>query len=667
MRGRGGAWRRRGNIVATLLVVIVLLASFYVVQRTYFSAEKVPLLGTSKAGAIGDIQDLLEKAVRKWLSQGMVDHDLACNGVYSFTDDDLLQELRVIIADNLVGYSVPGGALTIGQLGNVSFRGPNALEVSLGNTTFVYNESSIYAESEFRNRYVVMTRAKLFRDVVDQWLTCDAGNLSGALSDAFGDCFWGKLSTKCQANGEAMPAIIGPDDWNIVYRSNATQEQVALGVERAVATLNSYFAGEASCGQPLITKPSGITCSFTLTDISVDNKYVDFGSTMRPPIGLNDDLRSIPLTPIKTALNDTVLGCDRSPERIATPNVTSVELSRQYLEDHYKSKYNIGKPPVGRFAAVASQRTAKFTVKARCTDPQSALLGMPVEYTFTFRYGLKAVCDMPQKMIPTGGACGGACGYHPNCPACQTLSPHGDTSALCEQMLQKIKEENPDADIVALRNDMCGANAAITVCCGGAGLAEGAYGKEAWNSACCGPLDCDSVQGDCFKYKCDPSLAPDQSGWGGKEEAQAQCVRTGEVKVGDKRVCPTCKACNAAGECDADPSQADVVCQTPPNWCYVKTCGADASCSVQKNLPDGTWCGSNYNECTSGTCQSGDCKPPTGRSCSETHECQTCKGTCQGWTCDAPSCTSIPGCGNPPPPHNGSCCGPDGNICPCPP
>lgn len=420
---------RRG-VVAEILVIIVLLASVAIVVMTFQGKEPVTSVQKETLASLSDVQDLLARAVLRWLQESPVDDLVACNGVYQGIADpeDLEASLEPYVEHVLSEAQTPdGGSVTVtpGVIGGLAFDGYDGLTITLTDGTIIYQDESIYAADLYDQEYFFNIRLPLVLDVLQDWLACDAGNLSVMLAQEFGPhCFWGKKNPTFPGCPEPIQYNVGQVDKDVMLSFAVDEEDVARAVQRSLEELSRFFSGETSCLMDPLPEDAGIQCSYSFDDLEYFNLMTPYSSPMLPvnrqEIGgvyygdpgfeyaqfMQDDERVYSLPPNVTfsAYTDEELECPSGAKDPALMGITYTPFID--WEDQYDVA--LGQPMVAAEPVlyINTTRGARFTLRVTCRDDRVSLLGQSVQYSFRLRYGLKQQCG-PNKQIRGTVACGG--------------------------------------------------------------------------------------------------------------------------------------------------------------------------------------------------------------------------------------------------------------------
>lgn len=401
---------KRG-VVGELLVVVALLASVFILVSTFSDIGDVPNVPKESLDALRDTKTLLSQALLSWLQEGVTDEPLMCNGLYPVNESIMISSLQPYIDERLDAAVPTDASLSViaGELSGISFE-ESALRITLANGSVIYDDGTVYSEDLFDKEYLFNVRLMLALGIVQDWARCDAGNLSEKLQDQFGRaCFFGKKNPDYgDASGNSCSGEtyrVTEADRDYMLRQAVTTEQVAAAAGLAVDELNSYFAGEASCKQPVLADDTGITCSYALEEVEFDYLMAPWSSDEiviareLDYIAFNENdehVHAVAPSVYSYTYRDEQLGCMDDPMREpVTPSVSTIEyaLSNKYIDVKTGDVSAIYANPI---LYINTSRGARFTLVVTCEDTRASLLGQPLEYTFALRHGIRQHCGPPE-------------------------------------------------------------------------------------------------------------------------------------------------------------------------------------------------------------------------------------------------------------------------------
>jgi hypothetical protein len=409
--------KSRRGVIGELLVIVALLASMTLLVITFTNQQDVPNVKKESVNVLTDIHDVIARAIVDWLNADPMKQPLACNGVYTLPGIErlLTTSLEPYVTGAVNSKQFENGKLKAipGALQDVQFAGMEGLTVTLANGSIVYDDGSIYAADNFSKQYFFNVRLPLALGVVKDWLMCDAGNLSGNLAVQYGkECFYGKkdpLYPGVCANN-SRPQAITEEDRRYIFAHGISEEHVARAVQESIGELNDYFDGKSSCEQPTLSGSSGITCSYDLTELNIQNQMTPWKSDQLPGKWVNgqleymkDDIldtgafwnqdQHVYLLPADTAVapyNDAELRCDPNNRTPAHLSIGTAPIPADVpLLDVLTDPYTQQVKPV---LYVNVTRGATFALRITCKDDQASLLGQPLIYRFSIKYGVKEHC-----------------------------------------------------------------------------------------------------------------------------------------------------------------------------------------------------------------------------------------------------------------------------------
>jgi len=437
----GNARLSRRGVVGELLIIIALLASLTLLVLTFTHQNDVPNINKESITVLKDIRDVLSRAILEWLKNDPIQQPLACNGVYRLPgiNDLLTQSLTPYVQSAVADTSFEESKLTAmpGTLQSVKFAGLEGLTVTLANGTIIYNDSAIYAEDKYDKEYFFNVRIPLALKIVQDWLSCDAGNFSKHLSVAYGEaCFYGKKDVRYPGAcpGKTDKLGVTAQDRDYILAHSITEETVATAATLAVGELNKYFTSEESCKpEAKLSSNSGITCTFDVKELTATNYMTPWSSSLLPAKKSDtasgkeymkdyifdtqqfwtsqDQVYLLPGNNDVAPYTDEELACNTSDRDPVTPSINTDPLPQdEPLIDVAK-----GQMPAGFVASpilyLNITRGAKFLLNVKCKDEQASLLGQPLEYKFSIRYGVQQHCG-PPTLLNGNFMCGG-CGLKP--------------------------------------------------------------------------------------------------------------------------------------------------------------------------------------------------------------------------------------------------------------
>ena len=432
-RHNGLLFGSRIGVAGELLVVIALLASMSVIVITFTNQQEVTNINKASIGVVNNIRDVIARGIIDWLRSDPLPQTLACNGVYELDDIDslLLQTLRPFIESGIADASFGDDSVQAlpGQVASVQFAGLEGVTITLADGSIIYNDSTIYAEDNFDKEYFFNVRLPLALKVVQDWLVCDAGNLSQNLVVYYGpQCFYGKKDPNYPGGCPKKKYTVSQTDRDYILAHSITEEHIAKAATASIEELNRYFSGEETCKAPPLESNAGITCSFEVKDFQAENYMSPYSSEYLPASSsgtlldanvfdfkkfmTNDEqVYLLPSKVIATPYSDDQLGCapgDRTPVESSIPS-SGLPQETQLID------VATGEWPQGFMASpvlyLNITRGAKFLLTVKCKDEQASLLGQPLEYRFTIKYGVKEHCS-PPKMVNGNFMCSG-CGLKP--------------------------------------------------------------------------------------------------------------------------------------------------------------------------------------------------------------------------------------------------------------
>jgi hypothetical protein len=443
----------RKGVVGELLIIVVLMASVFLIVTTFTNDQDVPSVAKESLDGLRDVRAQMGRAILAWLQDGVTDETLMCNGLYPVDTSSLTNTLRPYVESELETLLPSEGVLQInpGALQSLDLEDAG-LTITLADGTIIYEDGTIYAEDNFDKEYYFGVRLPLAIKVIEDWARCDAGNLSRNLHLAFGkECFFGKKVPGYgggSGNVCLKPLSITKADRDYMLAKALTPEHVSRGVRESITELNSYFAGEASCVEPLLEDATGITCSFELEDMVFHNKIVPWSSegivkerSLDYNSFIKDDVHVYNLEPdmISYPFWDEQLGCEEEGREPVQPSINVLP----FPEEGYGSKLvslgtdfddlttglrNSGFATANPVLYINTTRGAQFTLVVKCEDSRAAILGQPLEYTFRLQHGIRQHCG-PGEMSGARHRCG-ACSPMVAVDASKCLKPSDPAS--CE-------------------------------------------------------------------------------------------------------------------------------------------------------------------------------------------------------------------------------------------
>jgi hypothetical protein len=418
--------------IGELLIILVLLASTALIVTTFVNREDVPNIAKASLTQFRDMRSIISVAVLQWLDNGVSTEPMACNGVYpvSLSSDSYVQTLEPYIQEAVT--EAKEDELTAGELKDIEFTDDGKLVVKLQNGTITYQDDLIYAQDKYDKEYEFNVRLLLALRVAQDWLRCDAGNLSDNLAAEYGtQCFFGVKDPGYPGFCADKNYRITENDRNYMMSKAITPATLARATQGSVDTLNKYFAGEQYCKQQLVQGDTGISCRYELEDMDFEYKMFPYRHE-RIVLPFEDDAMmdaGIIRTAIDAGDEDYryFMSSDRHvwalPARIVSAPYVDEQMSTSSFDcdvpgrEAVPTKYQ-NNEPFERSGMVSvrsgtstvegkpilyvnTTRGSKFTVKVTCTDSRAALLGRPLEYTFRFRTGLRQSCGPNSWLIGT--------------------------------------------------------------------------------------------------------------------------------------------------------------------------------------------------------------------------------------------------------------------------
>lgn len=416
-------WGKKG-VVGELLIIVVLLASTLLIVTTFTDEGDTPNIPKYSVDALRDVKTLLSRAILQWMRDGVTDEPLACNGLYAVDSSAMIETLEPYVADELAASTQGDLRVSPGVLEGIEFDGISNLRITLADGSIIYDDGNIYAEDTYDKDYLFNVRLPLALKILQDWIKCDAGNLSKNLQQEFGDsCFFGK---KNPGYGDAGGNVclrtsytLNEADRQYMLRYAPTPEDVSAAAELSIEELNKYFAGDSTCKNPALDDDTGITCSYTLEDLEFEYNMNPWSSEEIVRVRTHDydaftrnDDHVHRLNPaIHTfPYDDEQLGCVDEPREPVYVSVSPVPYQTQetFVDVKEGDIRNFYANPV---MYVNTTRGAKFSLVVTCKDTRVALLGQPLEYTFELRHGIKQHCG-PTDKIGARHRCG-ACSPMP--------------------------------------------------------------------------------------------------------------------------------------------------------------------------------------------------------------------------------------------------------------
>ena len=411
---------RRG-VIAELLIVIVLIASVALLVREFTSITDTPSVRREVRDVVLDLREQIMRALVDWLQEGITEDPVACNGLYPLSPklDAYVARLEPFVERYLPDGAITDGTVTIetGALDDVALT-DDGLVITLDDSKIVYDDGNIHAEDSLGDDLRFPIKLRSFATIVENWTMCDSGGLGARLESSLGtSCFYGKIAApSCGQQGDGGGKLrLTQDDIDYMLNEAPSPGTVGRALKGAVGELNAFLNGSASCGGEPSGENLGIVCEYSIKELDVTFNIYPYSSENLPIIDpgssyaktadakmfLAKDSSHVWALPSNRTIQhyrDEDLRCEDTAERIVVPSAVSylptVDLinTQRYQPIGIADFRNQQMYPI---MLVNTTKGAKFRAEIICTDRSITLLGQPIEYRFSFDYGVKLHCGPP--------------------------------------------------------------------------------------------------------------------------------------------------------------------------------------------------------------------------------------------------------------------------------